>query len=164
VRRAFVALGVVLAAGWASATAARSQDLHAYWDQRCKECHGHAADFAREFLSLKDGKLAGRHHVENLRAFLASHYSEGILADRIFDMLAAQVPTKPIYRERCFSCHGTAAELVRGSVDLEGGKLVGRRRRRPLEQFLVRHGDLKEGERATVLGSLERILRETRGK
>ena len=34
-----------------------ARDLHEYWDRNCGNCHGHAASFARRFLTVKDGKL-----------------------------------------------------------------------------------------------------------
>lgn len=58
---------MLLAAGSASAL-----DLHRYWDDRCAECHGHSASFARQRLSVVDGKLAATSHRTGLDAFLAS--------------------------------------------------------------------------------------------
>ena len=37
------------------------RDLHAYWDDRCFSCHGHAGDFARRTLrSLPRNRLSKR--------------------------------------------------------------------------------------------------------
>jgi hypothetical protein len=51
------------------AQAATGVDLHRMWDDRCFECHGHAAEFARRSLSVFDGQLQGRHHVDDLSRF-----------------------------------------------------------------------------------------------
>lgn len=148
----------------ASNPVARGMDLHAYWDQRCKECHGHSADFARTFLAVDGGRLVGRHHREDMRLFLSQHQSGGAEAERMYEMLLAQVSTRPIYREKCAGCHEPASELVRRSLTVENGVLITRSRRVPLTLFLTRHGGLTAAEAKTVVEALERIHREVMGE
>ena len=56
------------------AVEAAGVDLHRMWDDRCFECHGHAAEFARRSLSVSSGELQGRHHIHDLRRFMRNHY------------------------------------------------------------------------------------------
>ncbi len=157
---AAAALSVALCLG---APIAGAADLHAFWDQRCNECHGHAGAFARQYLGARDGQLIGRRRTDNLLTFLGQHYMGPSEAQRIYAMLLAQVTTKPVYQQNCAGCHGTAAELVRLSIDRVEGQLVGRAKGRPLATFLQRHGGLEAGELDTVLSSLGRVLDEVRG-
>ncbi len=154
---AFALLGAL--SGSALAT-----DIHAFWDQTCKDCHGqHSAEFARTFLKVEKGKLIGRHHVEDLRAFLSQHHMSEPMATRIHDMLLAQASTTPVFKAKCGGCHETAAELVRTAVDEENGVLIGKKRRTPLSRFLQRHGGgLTGGDLDTVLKALSRIRAETK--
>lgn len=159
-----VTIFLLTMAAMACASRAQAVDLHAFWDQRCAECHGHSAQFARKFLSVADGKLVGRHHKDNLREFLGQHHMGSTEAEGIATMLQAQVTTPPIFQQKCASCHGTAAELVRGSVERVGTDLVGRPKGRRLSQFLRRHGKLEAGEVDIMLASLARVLDEVGGR
>jgi cytochrome c5 len=150
--------------GVPASAAAPGIDLHAFWDDRCFECHGHAGAFARQILSVRDGRLSGRHHEDDLRAFLRQHYMSEPLAERVHDMLLAQVRTEPVYQQKCARCHETAAALVRNSIDFDNGVLVAKSARTPLLRFLVRHGGgLTPAELTTVMSSLERIRAEVLG-
>jgi hypothetical protein len=146
-----------------AATFASAADLHQYWDQRCKDCHGHAGDFARAHLSVQDGKLIGRHHAEDLLQFLRHHESGGAYAEPIHAMLLAQASTVPVYRQKCAGCHENAAELVRTSIERDGNVLLAKSSRRPISALLLRHGKVSPEEAAIVLQSLERVFNETHG-
>lgn len=61
-------------AGLLGSFSAHSVDLHAFWDDRCHECHGHAGAFARTFMNVEAGQLVGRHHKDDLKRFLGQHY------------------------------------------------------------------------------------------
>ncbi|MEZ5852835.1 MAG: hypothetical protein R3D68_19550 [Hyphomicrobiaceae bacterium] len=159
-RSAIAALALVGAlCGNAAAT-----DLHAFWDQTCKDCHGqHSADFARTFLKVENGKLLGRHHVDDLRTFLGQHHMSEPVAGRIHDMLLAQAATVPVFKAKCAGCHETAADLVRTSVDEVNGVLIGKKRRAPLSSFLQRHGGgLSGADLDAVLKALARLRAETK--
>ena len=152
------ALLLALAAGGAAAA-----DLHAYWDGRCGSCHGDSATFARSTLALRDGKLVGRHHVEDLPRFLRQHGLAETRVDPVLAMLAAQVATPPLYADACQRCHGKAAELARESLVWRDGVLVGRERGAPVAELLRHHGGLGEAEQAVVVRTLERVRREVGG-
>ncbi len=147
---------------FAAAAPAASFDLHRFWDLNCGSCHGHSADFARKFLSVKDGALQGRHHVDDLRAFLGNHYLSAWLVDPVYRMLLNQRETGPLFRVKCAGCHGTAAELVRRSVELRAGVLTGLETDRPVADYLKRHGKLSPEEQEAMLKTLTRVEAEVR--
>lgn len=154
-----------LVAGWlgaaaASDTGAPPLDLHAQWDQRCQPCHGHAGDFARRWLRVENGQLLGHHHRDRLAGFLHNHYLADDLVEPMMTMLAAQAVQAPVFKERCSSCHGTAAEFARRSLDSRDGVLIGRASGRPVADYLVRHGGLAAAEIAPMVETLRRVLRE----
>lgn len=138
-------------------------DLHAFWDQRCGGCHGHAGDFARRYLKVEDGRLVGRHHRDNLRLFLGQHEMSGQIADEVYAMLLAQASTPPVYRHKCGGCHQTAADLARASLAMSGGALAVRQSGRPLAEFLPGHAALQAEELSVVMQSLARVYREVHG-
>lgn len=148
----------VLAAGSASAL-----DLHRYWDDRCAECHGHSATFARQQLSVVDGKLVGKSHRTGLDAFVANHHTNAELAPQLIAMLAAQTTTAPLYAAKCAGCHETAAQLARESLALKGEDVVIKTSGRPVADLLKRHGKLTPAEAATMVETLKRIVREVGG-
>lgn len=147
----------------AGAGGAPTLDLHAYWDDRCSGCHGHAAAFARSTLQVRDGRLAGRHHRDDLAGFLRGHYLNDELVAPVSAMLLAQLTTPPLFSRKCGACHGTAADFVRGSLDLRDDQLVGRRNGLPLADFLRRHGNLAPPEVPAMVDALRRVRRETSG-
>jgi hypothetical protein len=141
--------------------AGRSDDLHALWDDRCIDCHGHAGDFARNFLSELNGELIGpHHHGEELRAFLRNHYAPDELVEPLYAMLLSQATTPPVYRMHCAGCHGSAAALVREHLELRDGVPYGRAGQRPLDDFLRGHGGLDDDERLVVVDRLRRLAGE----
>lgn len=140
--------------------AAAAVDLHRLWDGKCAECHGHSADFARRMLSAADGRLLGRHHVDDLKHFLGNHYLMGQDIDGIYDMLLAQVNTPPRYAAECTSCHGTAAELVRGSIESRDGVLYAVGASRPLDDFLDGHRGLSLEDAGFFSDLLTRVFGE----
>jgi len=123
---ALLAMPVAVAAGL---------DLHWLWDDRCAACHGHAGDFARRFLADSGGELQGQHHIHDLRRFLHNHYLAGNEVDAVYNMLLAQAHGQARFKGECASCHGTAAALVRDSLELRNGVLCSRNSGRPLRRF-----------------------------
>jgi hypothetical protein len=159
-----VLIGYILLLGTLSSTclgATEQVDLHALWDDRCAECHGHSADFARRFLHISDGRLQGRHHVDNLQLFISRHYSTPPQAAAIYTMLQAQVATPPLFREHCSRCHDSAASLVRSTAILRDGVLFSRRSGQPMQQFLSSHRNLGEEEIDFYHRLLTRVATET---
>jgi hypothetical protein len=135
-------------------------DLHRYWDQRCGECHGHAGAFARRFLSVRDGELQGRHPVGDMRLFLRNHGVPAGEVDAVYAMLLAQASSPGGFDSRCGSCHGSAAELARGSLVLRDGVLRGVRSSRPVAEFLRDHAGLRPEEVTFFTDLLTRVERE----
>ena len=125
---------------------AKGIDLHALWDDRCAECHGHSADFARKYLEVVDGRLQGHHHLQNLDRFLVYHYTPAGEADALYAMLLAQVQTPPRYREQCSRCHRAAADLVRQSILPRQGRLELRGSGLGLDEFMQTHRKLSAEE------------------
>lgn len=153
---------VMLAAAGAGDAAA--VNLHEYWDGNCSNCHGHAAAFARRFLTVKDGKLRGRHHVDDLDAFLGNHYLARDLIAPVTAMLAAQVTTEPRFRNECGRCHASAAALARASLSLRDGVLVSRASGLPTADFLSGHAHIKPADVPVFVSALTRVMNEVSGK
>lgn len=135
-------------------------DLHEYWDQRCKDCHGHSSEFARRSLRVDDGRLVGAHHREDLDVFLRNHYLADGLEGPVVAMLTAQLSTPPLFGEKCARCHGTAAEFARKSLVIRNDVLLGLSSGRAVADFLSSHGGLKRDEVPLVVDSLTRVRNE----
>lgn len=143
-----------------SVASASGVDLHALWDDRCISCHGHAGEFSRKFLSVSNGELQGKHHVDDLRLFLTSHYLSGHSVEPIYNMLLAQTSSEPRFKEECSKCHQTAAEFVRESIILRDGELYGRASDMPIRDFLYRHRKLQPGDVDFFSQQLMRVSQE----
>jgi hypothetical protein len=140
------------------------RDLHDYWDARCASCHGHAAQFARKFLSVENGKLVGTHHRENLDIFLRTHHLTPDLYAPTIAMLTAQVQSEPLFKQRCSGCHATAAEFARKSLEIKNGTLYGKKSMMPVTEFLKNHFDPPPDEVRDIVETLTRVLGEVRTK
>lgn len=151
-----------LAAPWTGTASASdlAPDLHAYWDQRCKGCHGDAGGFARRTLQVRDGKLIGAHHRDDLAAFLRHHGLAEPLRELVTAMLTAQVTTRPLFKRHCAACHDGAAELVRRSLVLRGDALVGRSDGRAVADLLSSHGGLGPDDQRAMTATLVRVAGE----
>lgn len=152
----------LVAAPWASAAPAHI-DLHAYWDQRCQDCHGHSSEFARRSLQVEKGRLVGVHHRSDLPLFLRNHYLSDDLVAPVSAMLMAQLQTAPLFGAKCARCHDTAAEFARKSLTLTDGVLVGKSSGRSVADYLTSHGGLKPSEVPVVVDSLTRVQKEVSG-
>jgi hypothetical protein len=135
-------------------------DLHWMWDNRCAECHGHSAEFARKFLRVKNGQLQGRHHVENFRLFLRNHYVSTSEADAIYEMLLAQVRTEPRFMRECGNCHGQASTFVRRTMLLQNGVLISRESKQPISRFMDDHRGLQADDIEFFVNLLTRVAGE----
>ena len=144
-----------------AALSAGRMDLHKFWDDRCLECHGHAAKFAREYLSVSNGKLVGRHHIENIRQFLGNHYLAESEVDSTYEMLLAQVSTQARFQNECSECHNAAADFARGSLEFRNGVLYGRESGKPITDFLNNHRKLQFNDVKFFSDLLIRVARET---
>lgn len=135
-------------------------DLHWLWDDRCADCHGHAGDFARKFLSVSDGELQGAHHVHDLRRFLHSHYLAGNEVNAVYRMLLAQASSQARFRTECMRCHDTAARLVRNSLEVRDRVLYIRHSGRPVSHFLGHHMELSPDAVVFYTNLLTRVAHE----
>lgn len=135
-------------------------DLHALWDDRCAECHGHSADFAREFLKVSGGLLQGRHHVLDLHRFLEHHYPPANQVDALYQMLLAQTNTPPRFGAECGNCHGKAADFLRDSLLLKDGELKSRRSGKSVQQFMQSHRDMTRDDIQFYMSLFTRLSRE----
>ena len=141
-------------------------DLHAYWDDRCHSCHGHAGDFARRTLRVESGLLVGKHHARApaLQLFLKNHYLTADLLAPVTAMLTAQATAAPLFNQHCAGCHGTAAAFARQSLSWRDGVLTGKKSGRAVEATLRAHGGLAPAEAADVVKTLARVMGEVEAK
>lgn len=151
---------LVMALQGIPAALAAGTDLHRLWDDRCAVCHGHAGEFARNFLSISGGILQGRHHVEDLRRFLHNHYLSGREVAAVHAMLFAQTQTQARFRNECSGCHVSAAHLVRETLLLHDGELYVRAPERPLREFLAQHRNLRMEDIDFYVRLLQRVAGE----
>jgi hypothetical protein len=135
-------------------------DLHWLWDNRCAECHGHSADFARQFLQESDGQLEGAHPTRNLKLFLRNHYAPDREVDAIYNMLLAQVNTAPRFQAECSKCHGIASNFIRDTIVLQHGELVGRGSGISVREFMQTHRRLNPDDIEFFMNLLTRIAGE----
>ena len=135
-------------------------DLHWLWDNQCKECHGHSAEFARKFLQVTNGQLQGRHYTEDLHLFMRNHYAFDIETDAIYDMLLAQTQIEPRFKQECGACHGSAASFVRQSVTLQAEDLLSRESGQHIRDFLQQHRQLDTNDINFFIRLLTRVARE----
>ncbi len=155
----FMVFSVMLAANRPGA--AGGLDLHWLWEDRCMECHGHAADFARAHLRVSGNELVGNHPRRDLRLFLGNHYAAGSgEVDGLYRMLKRQAQTPPKFREECSGCHDSAARLVRDRLDLRDGTLYLRGSDESVRAFLGHHFELDEEEADFFAEVLTSIARE----
>jgi hypothetical protein len=152
--------GLLTSLAWPAGT-----DLHAYWDSRCRNCHGESGPFARSTLRVDGGgRLLGHHHGADLERFMRQHYLAEDLVQPVSAMLAAQVVTPPLFRQRCTGCHGAASEFARRSLALRAdGVLVGKQSGLAVQQYLRTHGGLEPAQVPEMVKTLTRVLDEVGG-
>ena len=135
-------------------------DLHWLRDNRCAECHGHAADFSRQFLQISDGQLQGAHHTRNLKLFLRNHYAPAGEVEAIYAMLLAQVTTAPRFKAECSNCHDSASQFNRDSIIVKNGDLVSRKSGESVREFMQTHRRLKQDDIEFFMNLLARVAGE----
>ena len=135
-------------------------DLHWLWDDRCASCHGHSGEFARQFLTVADNKLQGRHHVDDLHRFLGNHYLSGQLVDDIYAMLLAQRQHSARFKAECSRCHQVASSLVRDKLIFQDGVLSVKKTGASVNRFLQNHRRLQADDVIFYTELLGRISRE----
>ena len=146
--------------GMPAGTANSGTDLHRLWDDRCVECHGHSGEFSREFLSVSEGELQGRHHVDDLQLFLHNHYLAGRLVDEVYNMLLAQVNSTARFKHECSSCHQNAADFVREKMIFDETILKIKKTGESVQDFLRQHRRLSSEDVVFYTELLTRVARE----
>ena len=141
-------------------------DLHAYWDGRCRNCHGDAGAFARGTLRVEQGRLVGLHHDQPraLQRFLKNHYLSDDLIEPVTAMMTAQAVSSALFKAHCAGCHGSAASLARESLTWRDGILTGKTSRRPVDEYLRRHGGLPPADVPEMVKTLGRVMAEVGAK
>jgi hypothetical protein len=162
--RRFLLLAMTALIGSMTPAAAADRDLHAYWDDRCKDCHGDAGDFSRRTLRVEQGRLLGAHHGADLAQFLHNHYLADELVAPLMQMLQAQATSSPVFKEKCSGCHASASDFARQALAIKDGTLIGRASQRPVQDYLRSHGGLAPEQVAPMVKTLERVLGEVGGK
>jgi hypothetical protein len=138
---------IVGVAGWLPGGAG-ALDVHALFEQRCGQCHGHAGLFAREALRLEGGVVVGAKSGKAVSAFLPGHYGR-LTADEATALTEAfllQIRRGGLYEKKCRVCHDPAKELARRRLVVEEGVLRGRYSGRDVAAFLKTHGRLTPDE------------------
>lgn len=135
-------------------------DLHKLWDSNCVICHGHSAEFSREFLTVSDGQLKGRLFSNDLRLFLHNHYLAGKEVDSVYAMLLAEASTVPRFQKECSRCHQSAAEFVREALILKDGLLFSDQLEISVSNFLTTHRRLNAEDIEFFMEQLTRIANE----
>ncbi len=160
-RRGVFTAAVLMAALLLTAKAgATGIDLHWLWDDRCAECHGHSAEFARKFLQVTNDRLEGRHPVRDFRLFLRNHYLSASEVDAVYEMLLAQVRTAPRFKHECSNCHGQASTFVRRTMLLQKGVLLSRGSKQSIRQFMDGHRGLSPDDVEFFVNLLTRVAGE----
>ena len=151
-------LGVLLLL---NAHSAYAVDLHKLWEDRCGDCHGHSAEFARKLLTVADGRLRGSRPDRDLHVFLQQHYLQNNEIDAVYDMLLAQASTPAHFKEQCGACHASAAQLMRAAPLLRrNGQLLRQNTPQSLHDFMQQHVDLSPEQVQFFVELLDRLDRE----
>jgi cytochrome c553 len=135
-------LSLVLASLVSAHSVANARDAYASWDNRCEECHGDADEFARKYLWEVDGRLQGRHHVDDLHLFMPNHYTPPHEIEKMTAMLQAQANKMARFQDECGTCHGNAEDFVRASISTWGDGLTGVKTDLPIARYLQSHQQL----------------------
>jgi len=141
---------------------AAAEDLHTLWDGQCGACHGHAGDFARSSLEIRNDQLVGKTSGRLVAEYLVVHnggYSTAQIA-ALRAMLTAQVQTAPEFQTHCGGCHDSAVQVLRDWVVVRDGRLVGRQSGQDLVNFLTRHGGADADSRNRIIEALTRVAAE----
>ena len=80
--------------------------------------------------------------------------------DAVYNMLFGQVKTQSRFKYECNSCHGTAAEFVRKSLERRDGVLYCRDSEYQARLFLDNHRDLNPDDVEFFINVLTRIAHE----
>ncbi|MDU8911613.1 hypothetical protein [Aestuariicoccus sp. MJ-SS9] len=131
---------------------ARAQDIHAVFEERCLECHGHMGPFVEDHLRLENDVLTGA-ATPDLAAFLRQHEG-GLNTDELAVFLQTaeqQIRAEGFFRERCALCHDRARVFVRKKMIVKDGMLVDRYSGRNIGMFMRGHARITPEEAARLI-------------
>ena len=114
----------------------------ASWDNLCEECHGEVAEFSGKYLWYIDGRLEGRHHVEDLHLFIDKHYIPDHELEGMSELLTSLASTEARYVERCGECHGPVRDFVDKSIWVKKQGMTALGAGIEVEEFLATHRDI----------------------
>ena len=149
-----LSLGLLLLALPACACA---RDALAVWNNRCEQCHGDAAQFARKYLWDVGGELQGRHHIEDLHLFMQNHYIPAHEIDIVNDMLLGEANRMVRFASECGECHGDATDFVRQSIWIRKNSMTALKSGMEVSEFLPTHQGLSPEDVEFYLRLLVRV-------
>lgn len=142
---------------------AQQADMHAFFEERCLACHGHAGAFARDRLSVDQGQVVGSQG-QTLDRFLTRH--KGGMSDeqarQLLEMFQKQIDSGAFFQNRCRTCHGSAREFARLKLILRDDVLYGRYSGRKVGPFLIGHSRLTAPQAAEMTRLLAAVRLGTR--
>lgn len=134
-------------------------DPHAVYEQACYSCHTeHAADLARQRLSIKSDKLAVARTGKDLATILKSHHGVKLKAEELAaltQLFRNGITWGGVYQHRCGGCHDKAVTLARSSLKMDGDKLVISKTGSDVATFLKTHGEASTTEVDTLVAMLK---------
>ncbi len=136
---------------------AGARDALAVWDNRCEQCHGDAATFARKYLWDVDGRLQGQHHIENLDLFMQNHYIPAHEIEIVHDMLLGEANRMARFASECGECHGEATEFVKQSIWIRKDSMTALKSGMEVSEFLPTHRNLSPQDVEFYLRLLARV-------
>jgi hypothetical protein len=77
-------------------------------------------------------------------------------------MLKAQAESDALFRQKCSSCHDTAAAFARQSLELKKNVLYGKKSKLPVKEFLKNHFTPPTNEAQALIETLTRVVGEVR--
>jgi hypothetical protein len=142
------------------AGAARAEDPHALFEDRCGRCHGHAGPFVAEAVVLQDSQAVTKADAEPLADFLRGH--RGRLTTGEVTALTAHMTRiaerSGLFRGKCRDCHESARDLAHDKLVLRDGRVVGRYSDRDMADFLPGHGRATSEDVQSLLAMLREQL------
>lgn len=134
-------------------------DPHAVYEKGCYSCHTeHAADLARQRLTVKANKLIVARTGKVLSAILKSHHGVKLKADElasINQLFRNGIAWGGVYQHRCAGCHDKAVTLARAGLKLDGEKVIVTKTGADVRDLLKTHGEATVGEIDTLVAMLK---------
>lgn len=142
-----------------AAAAVQAQDVivdpHAVYERACYSCHTeHAADLARQRLSIKLDKLTVARTGKDFASILKSHHGVKLKAEEaasLTGLFRNGITWGGVFQLRCGGCHGKAVTLARSSLKLDGERVAVSKTGGDVGAFLKAHGNASAAEIDTLV-------------